>query len=667
MEPRKPQPSDEDGDFPTFRRLVNEHFQSMTEPFFKVPSNGLADLFLEALPKSLQQHYNCNCCRSFINHYGGLVTVSAKGKLISAIWPDLNVPEAFQDAVTILRSVVEDSSIATAFVTSDINLGMPETPPWTHLAVPVAPAMRWTSHTVSASQRAAEIQEELKMLKRALADFPKSLVEKACTLLQSGTLYRSNGCLAITEWLLPLYGVNENKLWVSAATAPAGFCHLRSGMIGTLLEDLQNNLPIERVKERFDEKMNPTNYQRAQAAPSAGNVAQAEKIIAKLEAEGALRRAYARFEEIPQFIWCGGGTIPKTGTFGHLVPKTKAPAQMTFPTQTITWEKFRRTVLPSAQSIEIQVPATTDRFMSLITAGNCMSPPVVQWDTTENPNPFTWYYAAGVDAEIRDRVVRAGGTYEGVSIRASLIWNNRNDLDLHCITPCTEEIFYARKRSVCGGYLDVDMNVRGESTAPVENIRWLKGQARPGHYRFYVQHYRNNQNSYSTPFKVELEIDGKLYQHNDVMYKDRWNGGVDRNVFEFDYANGLISWLGGQPTPGTSLNNSWGVTPGQWVKVNGIINSPNVWSNHPQSLHHIFFLMEGVKDTQKVGRGLFTEMLKSDFHPIRSTLEAYLAQQPITGESTASGLGFNKENPWNITVRVQTKDSTTHYLIDRWD
>src|SRR5262249_54008273 len=77
---------------------------------------------------------------------------------------------------------------------------------------------------------------------------------------------------------------------------------------------------------------------------------------------------------------------------------------------------------------------------------------------------------ADIDAEIRQRVQAAGGLYDGVDIRASLIWNNRNDLDLHVITPSGEHIYYGAKKALCGGFLDVDMNVRGETTKPVENV-----------------------------------------------------------------------------------------------------------------------------------------------------------------------------------------------------
>lgn len=61
-----------------------------------------------------------------------------------------------------------------------------------------------------------------------------------------------------------------------------------------------------------------------------------------------------------------------------------------------------------------------------------------------------------IDAEIRERVTRAGGLYDGVDIRASLLWDNRNDLDLHCITPSGEHIYFGHKQAQCRGWLDVE-------------------------------------------------------------------------------------------------------------------------------------------------------------------------------------------------------------------
>ncbi len=143
---------------------------------------------------------------------------------------------------------------------------------------------------------------------------------------------------------------------------------------------------------------------------------------------------------------------------------------------------------------------------------------------------------ADIDAEIKKRVEDAGGMYEGVDIRASLMWNNRNDLDLHVITPKGEHIFYGAKRASCGGWLDVDMNVRGETTKPVENTRWAKGTAPKGKYRIYVQNYAFHENSEAaTPFTVEVEVNGEIKRFEGKTPVRAYGSNSDQAVYEFNY------------------------------------------------------------------------------------------------------------------------------------
>jgi hypothetical protein len=153
------------------------------------------------------------------------------------------------------------------------------------------------------------------------------------------------------------------------------------------------------------------------------------------------------------------------------------------------------------------------------------------------PNKTFEQRKADIDAEIKQRVTAAGGMYEGVDIRASLIWNNRNDLDLHVIPPSGEEIYYAHKQSACGGWLDVDMNVRGDTEKPVENVRWAQGRAPKGHYRIYVQNFSfHEQNPTPTEFKLEVEVGGEV-RHFSGTVSPNLETRHDSNVlvWEFDY------------------------------------------------------------------------------------------------------------------------------------
>lgn len=142
-----------------------------------------------------------------------------------------------------------------------------------------------------------------------------------------------------------------------------------------------------------------------------------------------------------------------------------------------------------------------------------------------------------IDAEIRQRLAKAGGLFENCSIRASLIWNTFDDLDLHVVTPKGEEINYSTRRSSCGGELDVDRNAGAAQTRePVENIRWTKGTARPGKYLVYVQNFDHHEpHAKDIPFKVELEVDGKVQTFEGVAKAGVTRHESDITAFEFDY------------------------------------------------------------------------------------------------------------------------------------
>ena len=284
-----------------------------------------------------------------------------------------------------------------------------------------------------------------------------------------------------------------------------------------------------------------------------------------------------------------------------------------------------------------------------------------------------------IDAEIKKRVEAAGGIYEGVDVRASLIWDNRNDLDLHIITPRGEHIYYANKRSTCSGWLDVDMNVRGETTKPVENIRWARGVAQRGPYRVYVQNYRFHEPSQGpTAFKVELEIGGEVCHFEGEMAAARTGAASDVTVFEFHYDP--AQQAASLPRNVARVQHrsdaqQWNLVPGAWAPLSGITLSPNYWGARALEHHgrHAFFLVQGCRDLtadQKRGRGFFVESLRSEFHPIRATLEAFARTTEIAGaqEADACGLGMSdQKQSWNVVLRVTTRDSVATYLIDRWE
>ncbi|AEF83010.1 VWA domain-containing protein [Leadbettera azotonutricia] len=128
----------------------------------------------------------------------------------------------------------------------------------------------------------------------------------------------------------------------------------------------------------------------------------------------------------------------------------------------------------------------------------------------------------------------AGALAHTGDIRISLMWNNRNDLDLHVITPANEEIFFNRMRDSTGGWLDVDRNVNGETLDPVENIFWYRGEAAHGTYQVWVQNFDYHSSEYETPFQIELKNGNEYRYYEGTVSETGSNSNTLVCTFDFN-------------------------------------------------------------------------------------------------------------------------------------
>ena len=114
--------------------------------------------------------------------------------------------------------------------------------------------------------------------------------------------------------------------------------------------------------------------------------------------------------------------------------------------------------------------------------------------------------------EIKQRLSQAGA--EEGAIEIALIWNTTDDLDLHCVDPEGNRIYWheSRRKSPTGGWLDVDQNAAIPYVKkPVEHIRWKEGQFPKGDYKVFVHYFQNRDgNPSTTPFTVALKAGGTV-------------------------------------------------------------------------------------------------------------------------------------------------------------
>ena len=348
-----------------------------------------------------RQHYDCSACRGFVVKYGGLVRISAAGDVDSVVWDPSFMPDSMAPKVLPIRDLVQAAKIAGVFYSPQRVWGQPETNGWRHLHGHPAAGSTWDDPRLTAGQAMAEKREEHAMVMRTLDEVPRQAAEEVVRVLRSGALDQSERALPVAEWLVDLHDrrYNPARVWQAVATAPAGWAHVRNTVAGTLIEDVRAGLPFAEIKRRWDEKMHPLKYQRPTAAPSAGAIESAERLVEKLGVAKSFERRFARLDELPPgaILWRprppeGVSAAGPGGVFGHLRRDAGQVQRVVLPAQKITWAKFRRDVLPGAREIRYPLRGRAG-FFGLATAVHADAPPLFQWG-----NPFSWYFYHGGSA-----------------------------------------------------------------------------------------------------------------------------------------------------------------------------------------------------------------------------------------------------------------------------
>jgi hypothetical protein len=374
------------------------------KPLFKTSSGKLFRIFLANLSNESRQHYNCDACKEFVNRYAGLVTISEAGEIDP---PSLggDVPPFFATAMEAMREAVLKSQVIGQFLSSDKNLGRPVTGEWNHMYVQLHREMLYSSKEFTADQAMKDILEEFNLLKNSLLEYPLSVIKQAVTLLKTNSLPNAHKFIDTANWLRDLQDkinntlnqkTRDNLIWLAVATAPTGFCHFKNNMMGTLLDDIKDGLSFESIKRKFAPKVDATKLRRPTAAPSDGNIAEAERLVDLYGVRKSFERRFATKEELktewtpvvkPETVNVTGGM------FDHLKQHHEAHKiqTMSIPPVRMSWRTFKETVMTNAETIEYMIKSSPDHYGAILTAVHPDAPPIIQWDLPEQRNPFNCY------------------------------------------------------------------------------------------------------------------------------------------------------------------------------------------------------------------------------------------------------------------------------------
>lgn len=107
-------------------------------------------------------------------------------------------------------------------------------------------------------------------------------------------------------------------------------------------------------------------------------------------------------------------------------------------------------------------------------------------------------------------------------VQVLLSWNNYNDLDLICIDPDNEKVWFKNKSISSGGKLEIDMNFNyPDSKTPLENIYWPTGGAPNGTYSIFLLYSKKHIEINETPYKITVNYgDSTDIYTGKIKYED---------------------------------------------------------------------------------------------------------------------------------------------------
>jgi len=654
-------------DFSRIKSAVEFQFEEMTKlDLFKtdVSKEELWDTYMDSFPEGTNQVYrerrdhDCQKCKQFIRTVGNVVAI-VDGRLIS-IW-DITVGGDYQIVVDSLSQLVKSRKIRDVFLSSEKKIGMDHNTEENN-GVPIKWHHFYMNLPKKHVKRGAEIGTLLgdlrankEVFQRGLDEIKVEAIETVLELIAQNSLYRGKEHESIVKLFLEQKNIydtlkdseKDNHCWKTSMKLKS-VSKIRNTVIGTLLTDLSEDMPLDTAVKAFETKTAPANYKRPTALVTKGMIDKAEKKVAELEIGDSLLRRYAVVDDITinNVIFANREVKKTMNVFDELKGEVADKKPNLKKVEEVDIDTFVKDILPKAEKIELFLCNSHEgNLVSLIAPKNIDAKRIFKWD-----NNFSWSYKGEVTDSIKERVKKAGGSVTG-DLRCSLSWFNFDDLDLHMKGPDGTHISYGNK---CPrgqyGKLDVDMNAgHGDTRNAVENITYEnKSTMKVGKYKLFVNNYCKRENK-DVGFVVEMEFEGKIRTFN---YNKAVGDGKDVTVIEFEYSQKdgiqIISSLSSTE----STREIWNVPTQKYHNVSMIMNSPNYWDGNSVGNKHWFFMIENCKNPD-TSRGFYNEFLSNELTEHRKVFEVLGSKMKVAKDKyQLSGLGFSSTQKNSVICRV---------------
>lgn len=670
--------------FSHIKHAVAAQFQRMAaHDLFRtgVDKDAMWSTYLASLPEGTnpvfreRTKHDCSCCRQFVRAVGDVVAI-IDGKLTS-IWDVAMESPTYEPVAKALAELVKARPIDNRFLHVEAKVGTDKNfedaingvKTWEHFFITLPNSRVCAGKDIG--PRLSEAKALHDVLLRALAgsvadpaqnvtatpSIAMDAIDAVLELIGQNSLYRGeehrHAIVAFKEMKTTFDRLSPEAqdafVWVKSGELPASVSKIRNTSIGTLLTDLSEGMDLEGAVRKFEVMVAPANYKRPTALVTPAMIAKAKATVEELGLTSALERRYATLTDITVnnilFADRSARKVMTGGVFDDLTATASVKPKTFDKVEEVPIDKFLADILPKADTIELFVENHhAGNLVSLIAPADPTAKELFKWD-----NRFSWSYSGDYADSVKERVKKAGGNVTG-DLCCRLAWFNRDDLDFHMIEPGGAHIYFGNKQSRAGGMLDVDMNVRGETREPVENIFYPSTTRMPeGIYQLFVNQFCPRESA-DSGFEAEIDFKGALHRFSYAKAM-RHNQNVVVAKFRYSRSAGLEII---ESLPMTIASRKvWNVDTEAFHRVNVVMLSPNHWDGQGIGNRHYFFMLDGCQN-DGTARGFYNEFLKTELDPHRKVFEL-VGSKMRADESVnqLSGLGFSSTQRNHAVIRVK--------------
>jgi len=689
-----------------FSKKIQEKFNqiSTTGKLFRVELTGqqIWDLYLSSFTKENDPvfrdpestSHNCNHCKNFIRRYGNVVSIDKDYNITTMF--DVEADEEYANTAKTLTDAVKSSKITEVFFETfnelhampyeactksneKFQLGVISNPKrytkeeaekygvvkpnevrtFNHLHLFVD-KMFVDQSGKSVESIMGEYRDAKNVFQRSMETISLDTLFLVKDLINQGSLLDGTTHLFKIEQIIPLkqaydkLSADQRDNWCWVTSFGLKFAKFRNELIGVLCSELSEGEELNKACESWNKRVDPANYMKASAPITKKQIEEAKKFVEENGYAESFDRRLATIDDIKvsEILHSnvGDGKVKSVSIFDNVKSNSTRHKRSEFDgVEEVGIEKFMKDILPTCSSVEAFFGNNHQgNLVSLTTANNPDSKKIFKWD-----NNYSWTFNGNLagKSQIKEEVKSKGGRVDGV-LRFSMMWADDNgdnsDLDLHCIEPNGEEIYFGHKRAYnTGGNLDIDIT-QPNGKLSVENITYPNlNSMQNGTYKLFIHQFAERS---SRGFKAEIEFDGEIYSY-ELNQTVKQNSAI--MIAEVSLANGVFSIKHHLPESGVSSKEIYGIETNQFHKVNLICLSPNHWGDNNVGNKHYLFMIDGCKTPSAI-RSFHNENLLPELAAHRKVLEVLGATNMIEpSDKQLSGLGFNATVRDELIVKLQ--------------